>query len=82
MWLQASAGILAARIDSDETSTTRRPSLTGKSVQAEVADVLEQRHPLYQHAATLIVDAESDSPEIIAQNIFRQLPTNSAGVSR
>jgi shikimate kinase len=73
IWLNASAETLAQRIGGDATSGNRRPSLTGKSIQDEVAAVLEARLPLYKDAATLVIDAEHDSPETIAENIFAKL---------
>ena len=79
VWLQAAATTLASRIEADQNSANRRPSLTGQSIQAEVEDVLKKRQPLYEDAATLIVDAETDSPKIIADRIFRTLNPVSTG---
>ena len=73
VWLNASAETLAARISADESSDARRPSLTGRSIEDEVADVLSSRLPLYQDAATITVDAERQSPEQIADAIMCEL---------
>lgn len=71
VWLQASAQTLAARISDDELSgKNSRPSLTGKSVADEVADVLEARSTFYQLAATLVIDVETGTPDEIAVRVF------------
>lgn len=71
VWLDASAAVLAERIGGDDVSgKNNRPSLTGKSVVEEVAEVLAVRRALYEQAATLTVDVESATPDQIAERIF------------
>lgn len=82
VWLQASADTLAARILGDQLSGQRRPSLTGQPTEQEVADVLNIRLPLYQQAATLVVDTESATPSEITDRIIAQLPDFAAGEDR
>ncbi|HAD60799.1 MAG TPA: shikimate kinase [Planctomycetaceae bacterium] len=77
IWLQATVETLASRIARDETSTSRRPSLTGKSIQEEIAEVLEARRELYQKASTMTVDTDNRAPQEIADEIVTRL----AGVS-
>lgn len=79
IWLQASADTLAARIAGDRQSAQRRPSLTGQSITEEVAGVLAVREPLYRESATLVVDAERQTPERIAAVICQQLPVADCG---
>ena len=74
VWLRASAEILAERISSDAASKGMRPSLTGKPIGEEVAEVLTARTPLYEAAATITVDAGEGSPQEIADRIIAQLP--------
>ncbi|MEZ6123472.1 MAG: shikimate kinase AroL [Planctomycetaceae bacterium] len=69
VWLKASPATLAARITGDVTSAARRPSLTGKSIADEVAEVLTFREPLYAGAASLIIDAENQTPQQIVEFI-------------
>ena len=71
VWLHVSAGTLAARL-AKVRSADRRPSLTGKPIAEEVAEVLVVREPLYRECASLIVDAESERPEQVAKRIARQ----------
>lgn len=75
VWLQAPADVLAGRIEGDAASSARRPSLTGKSVTDEVADVLAARENFYRTAATLVVDACHRTTEVIAAEILSALQT-------
>ena len=79
VWLTASAATLASRIGEDDNSQHRRPSLTGKSIEDEVAEVLNSRLPLYKDAATITIDAESASPQQIAERIFAALGDSLVG---
>ncbi len=73
VWLTASVATLASRIGGDGTSQQRRPSLTGQTIEEEVADVLESRLALYKETATFTIDAESESPQQIADRIITAL---------
>jgi shikimate kinase len=71
VWLRASAELLASRIAGDQSSgKNRRPSLTGKPVVEEVAEVLEARRFFYEQASTLVIHVETGTPEEIAERIF------------
>lgn len=82
VWLRASVDTLADRITGDASSAARRPSLTGQSVTDEIADVLAVRTPLYQTTATLIVEADRETPEQIADRIVAQLTAPAKGRSQ
>jgi shikimate kinase len=57
VWLTADPDVICQRICTDNSvSDDQRPSLTGKSVCAEIREVLEVRDPLYRSAADLVVD--------------------------
>ncbi|MCA9042456.1 MAG: shikimate kinase [Planctomycetaceae bacterium] len=73
IWLNATVDTLTARIEADALSRSQRPSLTGQSSTAEVAQVLKEREPLYREAATLIIETDILSPEEIAREIESQL---------
>lgn len=75
VWLQANPETLAARIAGDQTSASRRPSLTSKSAVEEVTDVLHARTPLYEAAATMTVNADQRSPQEIVDEILTHLRT-------
>ncbi len=82
VWLKASAETLATRIGGDVTSQARRPSLTGKSIQEEVEDVLEKRTPLYKDCATIQITTEGYSPAELATTIHDMLKRLRSGVSQ
>jgi shikimate kinase len=82
VWIKVSPGVLAQRIQGDSQTADRRPSLTGKSVTDEVAEVLAAREPLYRSASTLIVDAETLSVQEVAQKILAHLSRTPAGEHR
>lgn len=69
VWLQASVEVLARRLGGDRSSSERRPSLTGRPIADEVAEVLAKREPLYRECATLIVDAGIERPSQMAERI-------------
>jgi len=73
VWLQASVANLAERIQQDETTGDRRPSLTGQSVAEEVETVLTSRLNQYQDAATITVNTDGLSLQQVADEIHRQL---------
>ncbi len=56
VWLIAESDIICHRIQADSVSAGQRPSLTGKSVCAEVREIMAVREPLYRETADLVVD--------------------------
>jgi shikimate kinase len=56
IWLTAEPVAIQARLAQDQPRDANRPSLTGEDTIREVAEVLENRSPLYQAAAQIIVD--------------------------
>jgi shikimate kinase len=72
VWLRASVDTIADRIRTDD----QRPSLTGqKSFVDEIADVLEEREPVYREACHVEIDTENRSPAEIAALILEELST-------
>lgn len=56
LYLSAPAEVLAARLQANPNAA-QRPTLTGKSISEEMAEVLAAREPLYRDAATHILNA-------------------------
>jgi len=56
IWLTADPAAIQARLAQDQPRDANRPSLTGGDAIREVAEVLQERAPLYQAAAQIIVD--------------------------
>ena len=73
VWLQASPQTLSTRIAADPTTGERRPNLTGQGGLDEIRTLLDQRTPLYQACADLIVDADGQTPDEIAGTIVASL---------
>jgi len=71
IWLTAPADVLASRISQDDASASMRPSLTGRSITEEVAEVLAARKDLYAAAATHQVDASQHTPAEIVEQILQ-----------
>ena len=62
-FLSAPAEVLAARLRRNPLEA-QRPSLTGKSLDDEVREVLEARLPLYQDAAHHELDARQSITDL------------------
>ncbi|MBD1226091.1 shikimate kinase AroL [Xenorhabdus griffiniae] len=65
IYLQASAEVLSQRL-SLNPENSQRPSLTGKSIIEEMAEILVEREPLYQECANFIVDASLATEDIVS----------------
>lgn len=73
VWLHASTKTLTARLSRDRNHANARPSLTGRPIDQEVAEVLALREPLYRETATLIVHSDGEPVEQITRRILRHL---------
>jgi len=78
VWLRASIETLTKRL-SREHSAASRPSLTGRPVHIEVAEVLAVRDPLYLQTATLTVHSDGESADQVAGRICRLLSAELPG---
>ncbi|WP_035277390.1 shikimate kinase AroL [Desulforegula conservatrix] len=70
IWLKAGIETIAARMTGDGMTAHQRPSLSGKGVIDEIRDVLEQRLPLYEKAAQLVIDTDGKNPEEVCDEIY------------
>ena len=73
VWLHVSLEMLTRRLSQDRSAGQNRPSLTGRPIAEEVAEVMAVREPLYRECATIIVDAEREWPDQVARRIARQI---------
>lgn len=69
VWLKASAETLWQRIQADQTTAERRPNLTEQGGLEEIRSLLAERTPIYAQCADLALDAESPTPQQIAQRV-------------
>ena len=70
VWLTASPATIHARMTGDETTATRRPSLTDRGPLDEILHVLSAREPIYREAAHVEVDTENKTPESLVDEIL------------
>lgn len=61
VWLTADAATIVRRLAADGAGGAQRPSLSGRPVADEVAELLAQREPLYRRLADLVIDT-TDRP--------------------
>ncbi|MFM7057264.1 MAG: shikimate kinase [Planctomycetota bacterium] len=73
VWLHAAPATLVARLSRDRLNGSNRPSLTGRPIDQEVAEVLAIREPLYREAASLTVHSDGEPAEQVARRILRHL---------
>ena len=66
IWLAADPTAIQARLAQDQPRDANRPSLTGGDTIREAASVAEERAPLYQAAAQIIIDTTHRSvPQVV-----------------
>lgn len=73
VWLSAPVESIIERLSRDPKTATQRPSLTEKSLEEEVRELLSRREPLYARFADLRISSEGLSPEEIVQKILEVL---------
>jgi len=71
IYLHAPAEVLARRLEAFPEQD-QRPSLTGRPIAEEIAEILLAREALYQDAAHFVLDA-TVAPDSVADAIVRQL---------
>jgi 3-dehydroquinate dehydratase/shikimate dehydrogenase len=69
VWLEARAETLYERIQSDKSTSARRPNLTSAGGLDEVRQMLAHREPLYAECAKLRIDADRQSPAAVVDAI-------------
>jgi shikimate kinase len=78
VWLTAAVDTIAARIAADVSTAARRPNLLAGG-EAEIRQLLAQRTPLYEQAATIQVATDDRDPGDIAQEIVDRLHLGKRG---
>jgi shikimate kinase len=72
VWLTASPETCWARLQSDPTTSLRRPNLTAAGGLEEIRVLLTFREPLYREIAHFVIGTDSPSPEAIASAILTE----------
>jgi shikimate kinase len=74
IWLDADIRTILSRLNSDTTTFSSRPPLTGKNLINETEELLNLRRPLYAKAAHLKIETGLHTPKEIIALIERRLP--------
>ena len=74
VWLNGESEVIRERMDKEQRSGKIRPSLTGEDPLEEIKQVMDVRIPLYEKAATLVVDTSTVTPEEVAALIIKNIP--------
>ncbi|MEX2139687.1 MAG: shikimate kinase [Pirellulales bacterium] len=69
VWLTADPETIQARVQSDPTTSARRPNLTRSGGLDEVRQLLAQREPFYRECAGAVVDTSGRSVAEVAEAV-------------
>ncbi|MDL1955941.1 MAG: shikimate kinase AroL [Candidatus Desulfofervidus auxilii] len=72
IWLKAKPETILKRLYQDKKTTSQRPSLTGKSLDAEINQILKERLPIYENIADISIDTDKMLPEEIIKIIMEE----------
>jgi shikimate kinase len=73
IWLKTRPETILRRLKENNKTNSQRPSLTGKSLDAELIQILEERAPLYKGAAHIEIDTNNRSIEEIVKEICKSV---------
>ena len=79
VWLKTDAQTVKERMEKEERSGIKRPSLTGNDPLEEIKQVLRVRTPIYQQTGNLMVDTSTSSIREVAASIMEALPKTLKG---
>jgi len=70
IWLKADQQTLLKRIQKDQGSSTRRPTLTGKGTLEEIEETISERGPFYEKASEIQIDTSAMDVEAVVEDIL------------
>lgn len=70
IWLKADPQTLLKRIQKDQGSSTRRPTLTGKGTLEEIEQTISERKPFYEKASEIQIDTSKLDAEAVVERIL------------
>jgi shikimate kinase len=73
IWLKADPQTLLKRIQKDQGSSTRRPTLTGKGTLEEIEETISEREPFYEKASEIRVDTSMMNVEAVVKDVLAVL---------
>ena len=72
-WLKVNPRTAFSRICSDQSTKSRRPSLTPLDPYEEVVRLIRQREPFYRKAADVVVETDGNAIEVLVQEILDRM---------
>ena len=76
IWLKADQQTLLKRIQKDQGSSTRRPTLTGKGTLEEIEETICEREPFYEKASEIQIDTSKLDVEAVVDDILAIIRDN------
>lgn len=73
IWLKADQQTLLKRINQDQGTDARRPTLTGKGTLEEFQEVMSLREPFYERASEIQVDTSMLAVDAVVESILTVL---------
>jgi len=73
IWLKADPQTLLKRIQKDQGSSNRRPTLTGKGTLKEIEETISKREPFYEKASEIQIDTSMIDMEAVVEDILTAL---------
>ena len=70
IWLKADQQTLLRRIEKDQGSFTRRPTLTGKGTLEEIEETISEREPFYEMASEIQIDTSTIDVEAVVERLL------------
>jgi shikimate kinase len=70
IWLKADQQTLLKRIQKDQGSSTRRPTLTGKGTLEEIEETISERGPFYEKASEVQIDTSTLNVAALVERIL------------
>lgn len=80
IWLKADLQTLLKRIQRDQGSSTRRPTLTGKGALEEIEETISEREPFYEKASEIQIDTSKLDVEAVVEDILTVLKGKIGGI--
>ena len=73
IWLKADPQTLLKRIQKDQGSSTRRPTLTGKGTLEEIEQTISERTPFYEKASEIQINTSPMDVEAVVEDVLTVL---------
>jgi shikimate kinase len=69
VWLTASVATILARLETDPATSSRRPALSQQGTREEIEQLLDERTPVYEESADLVIATDQLTPRQVADQV-------------